>query len=88
MSLSEDDYVIVFTKKANNEIKKIKQYIVKKLKEPYSANRLINKIKERTEKLKYFPRRYPVVGRKVKIEYRRVVIKNYLVIYTKSKIEK
>lgn len=88
MSLSEDDYVIVFTKQASNEIRKIKQYISKKLKVPNSANRLMEQMKERTEKLSYFSRRYPIVGRKNKREYRRIVIKNYVVIYTINEVRK
>ncbi len=88
MSLSEDDYVIVFTKQASNEIRKIKQYISPKLKVPNSANRLMEQMKERTEKLSYFPRRYPIVGRKNKREYRRIVIKNYIVIYTINEARK
>ena len=83
MSLSEDDYVIVFTKQASNEIRKSP-----KLKVPNSANRLMEQMKERTEKLSYFPRRYPIVGRKNKREYRRIVIKNYIVIYTINEARK
>ena len=84
----EEKYVIVFTKQASNEIRKIKQYISPKLKVPNSANRLMEQMKERTEKLSYFPRRYPIVGRKNKREYRRIVIKNYIVIYTINEARK
>ena len=77
-------YEIIFTPTAINEIRKIYNYITKKLKSKKAADNLMNKIEEKVQNLKYAPRIYQIikVDNQLELEYRKIVVNNYVIIYT------
>ena len=90
MGISENKYKIVFTNDSIEEMDSIYNYISKKLYAPNSARRLMAQVEEEIQSLEYMPQKYAVIKRfpEIDMEYRRIVIKNFVVIYTISEKEK
>ncbi len=90
MDISENNYKIVFTNDSIAEMDAIYNYISRKLYAPNSAKKLMEKVEEEVQSLKYMPQRYVVIKKfpQIDMEYRRIVIKNFVIIYTISEKEK
>lgn len=90
MDISENNYKIVFTNDSIAEMDSIYNYISRKLYAPNSAKKLMEKVEEEVQSLKRMPERYEVIKKlpEINIEYRRIVVKNFVVIYTISEEEK
>lgn len=78
------EYKVIFSEKCLEDIELICEYISNTLKSYKSANRLRNMIIEGTECLSTFPEMYSRINKhdRLKREYRRIVIKNYILLYT------
>ena len=78
------EYEIAITETCMEEIDENCAYIEKVLKAEVAANRLRKKIKESIQKLKYSPKIYAKINKtdRMKRNYRRIVIDNYVIIYT------
>lgn len=84
------EYRIKFTGKCLNDIDEICKYISDKLKAEKSANKLRTKIKNVVKGLSTSPEMYAKIDRmdKLKREYRRIPINNYVILYSVDKKEK
>lgn len=89
MDISKDNYKIVFTKDSIREMDSIYNYISNKLYAPSSAKKLMKQVEEEIQNLKHMPQKYGVIKQfpEIEMEYRRIVIKNYVIIYAISEIE-
>lgn len=77
-----NNYEIVITDVAKEELEEIYEYISEHLKEPKIANKLMGKIEENILNLEY----NPYICSEVKIKpnnntYRRLIIDNYIALY-------
>lgn len=90
MDLNSLEYKIIFTNDAVKDMDRIFRYISENLYSPNAARDLMNRVIEAIDKLKYIPKAHNVIKKhsKLKMEYRRVVIKNYVIIYTMDEIMK
>ena len=86
----ENQYEIEFTDDCKKEIKKICSYIRDNLVEENAANRLLDKIEEYTSNLAFAPRMYAEIDKykNTRKIYRRIVINNYVLLYTIDEEEK
>jgi addiction module RelE/StbE family toxin len=77
------NYKVKFTPLANEDMHKIYEYISSQLTAPMASENLMNDIEEKTRLLILMPYAYPFVAdEKLKRQgYRKVVIKNYLILY-------
>lgn len=78
------NFDIEFTEECIEEMKEIYNYISTQLKEDKAAKRLIATVNERVLNLSENPERYMKIGKvdRLKREYHRMVVKNYVVLYT------
>lgn len=90
MDISKEQYKIVFTNDSIIEMDNIYNYISKNLKSFNSAKKLMKKIDNAIEHLKYMPKIHRIIKRSLnpKFEYRKIVINNYIIIYLVSENEK
>ncbi len=81
---------MVVTKTFRKEIHSICNYISNILFSPYAENKLIESVAQVIEDVRYMPRRYKVIKKydSINAEYRSIRIKNYVIIYTISEIDK
>jgi len=77
-------YKIYFTKECKKEMDNIYQYISRKLYSPSSAKTLMKKIQDSIYNLREMPNMYSVIKQydELKLQFRKIVIKNYIIIYT------
>lgn len=77
-------FEVEFTEQCIEEMIEIYDYIANKLKESESAKKIINEVNERILGLASFPESYMKTGKadKLKRDYRRIVVKKYVVLYT------
>ena len=71
----------IYDDRAIEEFRKIHNYIKYKLKEDMIAKRLFRKIKDRLDVLEEFPFIGKLIRRTTNFEYRKFIIKNYIIIY-------
>lgn len=90
MDTNEQQYKIVFTNDAIIEMDSINHYITKNLYNSQAASRLMEKVEEAIYGLKDMPRKYAVIKKyeELNLQYRRIVINNYAVLYTIDEEEK
>lgn len=90
MDISDEQYKIVFTNDCKNEMDFIYNYISNNLYASNSANKLMETIEEKIQNLKFMPKIYPVIKRydKLSMEYRKILIDNYVIVYTISESAK
>lgn len=81
------EYKIQFTEKCLEDIEDACQYIKEKLKEENAVNRLRIKIKDSVKGLSISPEMYAKTEKfdRLKNEYRRIPIDNYVLLYTVNK---
>ena len=90
MGTNEIQYRIVFTNDAIIEMDNINHYITENLYNFQAANRLMKKVEKVIYDLKDMPRKYAVIKKfeELNLEYRRIVINHYTVLYTIDEEEK
>lgn len=81
------EYKIQFTEKCLEDIEDACKYVKEKLKEENAANRLRIKIKDSVKGLSISPEMYAKTEKfdRLKNEYRRIPIDNYVLLYTVNK---
>lgn len=90
MDISKKQYKIVFTSDCIKEMDYIYNYINLNLYAQKSAKELMNNVQKAIENLKNMPRIHMVIKKhpEVELEYRRIVIGNYVIVYTISEEER
>jgi len=63
------------------ELDKIYLYIKERLKEDKIAQRIVNNIRGKISSLEYFPYAHKLLRKTRNFEYRKFIIKNYIIIY-------
>lgn len=76
-------YNIQYSKESKEDLLGIKQYIKYDLQEPEIAQKLISKIRNEINNLKYNPKIYEVIDDELlkKIGIRKLVVDNYIIFY-------
>ena len=79
--MDTNKYKVIITPTAYKEINRIYDYIIEEL---YAAKRLMRKIEDEIQKLKYAPRLHTEIEKcdELKRNYRRIVINNFIILYT------
>ena len=87
---NKEVYKIIFTNDAIIEMKDIFNYISKELRAPNTAKGLMAKIDESIDNLRFMPKAYEVIKKynELKMEYRRIIVKKYSIIYTIDEADK
>ena len=77
-------YKLIITPTAYEEMIEIYDYISKKLYAENAAKKLMKKVEEKIERLKYTPKLYAKIEKidKLRRNYRRIIINNYIILYT------
>lgn len=84
------EYKIIFTEKCLEDIENICEYISKDLKAEQAAIRLRKNIKKKVKNLTNTPEMYEKINKmdRLKRMYRKIVIQNYILLYTIDEIQK
>ena len=84
MDTKNDTYKIIFTNDAIKDMTEVLDYISENLYSPDAARKLMREIDNSIENLKYMPYSFRVIKKydELKLKYRRIIIKKYVVIYT------
>jgi len=79
-------YAVVLQPQVRQDLLDVSAYVANQLKNPSAAERLSDRLMQGIEPLSSFPSRCPlhVSSRRIKSEYRRLRIDNYLVFFTVS----
>lgn len=90
MDSKKEIYEIEFTEDARDEIREIYEYISKNLVNKEAAKRLMRKMRKTVMDLAESPRLYAKIEKKdrMKREFRRIVVDNYIILYTIDKDKK
>jgi addiction module RelE/StbE family toxin len=90
MITNGEAYQLEFTKEYDKQLDRVYSYISEELYAESSAKQLLERIEEETEKLKHMPKIYPEADKYegTKRAYRKIVIDNYVVLYTIDEKEK
>ena len=80
-------YNIVYSKESKQDLIGIKQYIKYNLQEPDIAQKLISKMREEIDNLKYNPEIYSIIDDDLikRLEIRKMIVNNYIVFYRVKK---
>ena len=83
-------YEIQLSMKAKNDYKKIIDYIKNELLEPSVARRYAELINSEIQALEYLPRKYSIIDDDTikELEFRKLIIKNYIAFYKINEKEK
>ena len=83
-------YKICFTRECKREMDDIYNYISKRLYSPNSAKALMKTVEKAIYNLKEMPELHNIIKRYdgLDMEFRRIVIKNYIILYTISEEDK
>ena len=76
-----NEYEIIYKKRSREELEKIYIYIKERLKEQNVAQKTVNKIRGKISNLSYFPFAHKLLRKTKNFEYRKFIIKNYIIIY-------
>ena len=89
MDISKKQYKIVFTSDCIREMDYIYNYITTNLYAPKTARELMKSVEQSIENLKIMPRIHSVIKKysELDLEYRRIIIGNYIIVYTISEEE-
>lgn len=89
MTMNNSNFKIFFTNEFIKEMDYIYNYISKNLYSKNSAKKLMKKVEDHIENLKFMPKSYAIVKEieEINLEYRRIVIDNYSILYTISESE-
>ena len=78
-----DKYNVEYSKESKQDLIEIKQYIKYNLQEPETAQRIISKIRNEINNLKYNPKICSIIDDDMikKLEIRKLVVDNYIIFY-------
>lgn len=84
MGFNDELFEVEFTDECIEEMIEIYEYISNQLKEDNAAKRLMTEVTDRVLDLANSPELYMEIGKadNLKREYHRMVVKNYIVLYT------
>ncbi len=84
MDFKNQPFEVEFTDECIEEMIEIYEYISNNLKEDNAAKRLMTEVTDRVLDLANAPELYMKIGKadKLKREYHRMVVKNYIILYT------
>ncbi len=84
MDSRNEPFEVEFTNECIEEMTEIYEYISNNLKEDNAAKRLMKEVTDQVLNLANAPELYMKIGKvdKLKREYHRMVVKNYVVLYT------
>ena len=84
MDFNDNIYEVEYTEECIEEMVEIYNYISTELKSDNVAKKLISKVNEKILSLEKIPDIYMKIGKSDKLnrEYHRMVVKNYIVLYT------
>lgn len=84
MDSENNSFEVEFTEECIEEMSEIYEYISNNLKENKAAKRLMSEVLEKVLSFANTPELYMKIGKadKLKREYHRMVVKNYVVLYT------
>jgi mRNA-degrading endonuclease RelE of RelBE toxin-antitoxin system len=84
MVFNETPFEVEFTETYIKELTEIYEYISNNLKENNIAKKLLNKVNKKVLNLAYIPELYMKIGKvdKLKRDYHKMVVKNYIILYT------
>lgn len=84
MDSKKQEFEVEFTNECIEEMEEIYKYISNNLKENKVAKKLMQDVTSKVLNLKNTPELYMKIGKndKLKREYHRMVVKNYIVLYT------
>lgn len=84
MASKKDSFEVEFTEECIEEMTEIYEYIANNLKEDRIAKMLMEDVTNRVLDLSNLPELYMKIGKtdKLKREYHRIVVKNYVILYT------
>ena len=84
MDFNDEPFDVEFTDECIEEMIEIYEYISNQLKEDNAAKRLMTEVTDRVLDLANSPELYMKIGKadSLKREYHRMVVKNYVVLYT------
>lgn len=82
--MDTNQYKVIITPTAYKEINKIYDYIKEELYAENAAKNLMKKVEEEVQRLKYAPKIHTEIEKEDELKriYRRIVIKNYIILYT------
>lgn len=85
-----EKYKIQLAIKAKDDYKKIISYLKNELLEPSIANKYAELINNEIQTLEYMPQKYAIIDVDIakKLEYRKLIIKNYIAFYRINEKEK
>ena len=83
-NMDTNEYKIIITPMAYKEINEIYDYITENLYAENASKRLMKKVEEEIQKLKYAPKIHAEIEKQDELRriYRRIVIDNYIILYT------
>lgn len=84
MDFKKEPFEVEFTEQYIEELTVIYEYIANSLKEDNIAKKLLNEVNQKVLNLADMPELYMKIGKsdKLKRNYYRMVVKNYVVLYT------
>jgi mRNA-degrading endonuclease RelE of RelBE toxin-antitoxin system len=84
MDFNGEPFEVEFTEQYIEELTEIYEYIANVLKEDNIAKNLLNEVNEKVLKLGFMPEIYMKIGKNDRLNrnYHRMIIKNYIVLYT------
>lgn len=85
-----EKYKIQLAIKAKDDYKKIINYLKNELLEPSIANKYAELINNEIQALEYMPQKYAIIDDDIvkELEYRKLIIKNYIAFYRINEKEK
>ena len=85
-----EKYKIQLSIKAKNDYKRIISYLKNDLLEPSIANKYIELINSEIQNVEYFPQKHAIIDYDIvrKLEFRKLIIKNYIAFYKINEREK
>ncbi len=84
MDSKNEPFEVEFTDECIEEMTEIYEYISNNLKEDNAAKKIMTEVTDKVLNLAYAPELYMKIGKvdRLKREYHRMVVKNYVVLYT------
>lgn len=79
--ITELNYVINYDNSFKRQMRNIYEYISENLKKKKIANKLLKTIDNKIKILEIFPFAYKLYKKEENFEYRKLIVKNYIIIY-------
>lgn len=82
MSINKNLYKVVFTKDAKQELNNIFYYISNNLYQKETSKKLMLRIEDVVQNLKFNPKIYPIIRNYSNLTYRKIAVENYIILYS------